>query len=194
MHTRLPLRSVTLLLATLAPMAAQAHPGHEAAHGLLAGLAHPLLGLDHLVAALAAGAWAAQRGGVARTLLPIAFTLALLAGVLAAGVVPLQASAVEQLIAASLLVFGAFVAFAWRVPPAACVVIAAAFALCHGLAHGGEQPAGAGALAYGVGLALTTSSVALLARAGAAALLRGAGPSLRWLGAACALGGIALLA
>ncbi|WP_260436657.1 HupE/UreJ family protein, partial [Pseudomonas aeruginosa] len=54
------------LLAALALLAAPAlafaHPGHGE-HGLVAGLAHPLTGLDHLLAMFAVGLWAAQQQG-----------------------------------------------------------------------------------------------------------------------------------
>ncbi|WP_260427457.1 HupE/UreJ family protein, partial [Pseudomonas aeruginosa] len=57
------------LLAALALLAAPAlafaHPGHGE-HGLVAGLAHPLTGLDHLLAMFAVGLWAAQQQGAAR--------------------------------------------------------------------------------------------------------------------------------
>ena len=42
---------------------AHAHPGHPGPHGLAEGLAHPLGGLDHIIAMLAVGLWAGQLGG-----------------------------------------------------------------------------------------------------------------------------------
>src|SRR5688572_16409758 len=93
-------RSIAALSGVLAPVVAHAHPGHEATQSLLAGLAHPLLGLDHVAAAVAVGAWAAQRSDRPRLALPLAFAVALICGVLAAGVATLHASGVEQLIAA----------------------------------------------------------------------------------------------
>lgn len=44
----------------LAPALAFAHPGHGD-NGLMAGISHPLGGLDHLLAMLAVGLWAAQQ-------------------------------------------------------------------------------------------------------------------------------------
>ncbi len=49
MNLRNPLLGAALLLS---PALAFAHPGHEHS-GLVAGLAHPLFGLDHLLAMLA---------------------------------------------------------------------------------------------------------------------------------------------
>ena len=46
------------LLAAVIP-AAHAHPFHAEASGFPAGLAHPLGGLDHLLAMLAVGLWSA---------------------------------------------------------------------------------------------------------------------------------------
>jgi urease accessory protein len=189
------LPSLTALLAAVVPAAAQAHPGHDVAQDLFAGLLHPLAGIDHLVAAVVVGAWAAQRGARSRTVLPLAFIVALFAGVLASSTVPLQAGAVEQLVAASLLVLGVLLACAWRLPLACSVALAAGFAFCHGLAHGSEAPAGATVAAYGAGLAATTGTIALLALRGANALrARASDGALRWLGVASACGGLVLLA
>ena len=73
------LRLAPLLLAA-APLA-QAHPGH-APFDFVSGLLHPLTGWDHLVAMVGVGLWAAQLGGRARWLVPLAFV-----GVMALGAV-----------------------------------------------------------------------------------------------------------
>ena len=49
---------VLFLLAAAVP-AANAHPFHAEGSGLLAGLAHPLGGVDHLLAMLGVGLWSA---------------------------------------------------------------------------------------------------------------------------------------
>lgn len=188
-HRRLLLATSSLLL----PALANAHPGHEVTQGALAGLLHPVQGIDHLAAALVVGLWAAQRGGRLRTALPVGFVLALLAGVFAASVLHVQASGVEQLIAASLLVLGALVASASSIHWLPCLAIAAGFAFFHGLAHGTEQPVGAALAGYGAGLATTTLALALCGLAAGIALARRhAAASLRWCGAACACAGLAL--
>ena len=46
----------------LTPAIALAHPGHGD-NGLIAGIGHPIGGLDHLLAMLAVGLWAAQQQG-----------------------------------------------------------------------------------------------------------------------------------
>jgi urease accessory protein len=47
---------------------------------LIAGISHPLGGLDHLLAMLAVGLWAAQQQGAARWVLPCTFVGTLLMG------------------------------------------------------------------------------------------------------------------
>ena len=71
------------LLATaallLTPALAFAHPGHGD-NGLVAGISHPLGGIDHLLAMVAVGLWAAQQKGNARWALPCAFVGTMLIG------------------------------------------------------------------------------------------------------------------
>ena len=85
----------------LTPALAFAHPGHGD-NGLLAGISHPIGGLDHLLAMLAVGLWAAQQQGAARWALPCTFVgTMLLGGVL--GFEGLSLPALESGIAASVL-------------------------------------------------------------------------------------------
>src|SRR3954464_10367112 len=63
----------------LAP-AAFAHPGHDSGSGLSAGFLHPFLGLDHLLAMIAVGILAGQRGGRALVSLPASFIVAMIFG------------------------------------------------------------------------------------------------------------------
>ena len=58
---------ITLTALTFSSMA-YAHPGHA-----MAGLVHPFLGIDHLLAMVAVGVWASQLGGRARWMLPAIF-------------------------------------------------------------------------------------------------------------------------
>lgn len=160
---------VSLLLAT----PALAHPGHDATGsgllaGLLTGLAHPLLGLDHLVAMLAVGVWARQLGGRAQWQLPLGFVALMVLGALAArsGYAP---PAIEAGIAASLIVFGLASARMLRLAPAAAAALVAAFAVFHGAAHGSELPATARPTAFIAGFGLAT---ALLHAAGIAIAAR----------------------
>jgi urease accessory protein len=151
------LRRLVALAALLAAPLAQAHPGHNLP-GLAGGLLHPLTGIDHLLAALAVGFWAAQLGGRARWLVPSAFV-----GMLGLGAVFGHAvgavSGTEQAIAASLVVLGLLIALAARLPALAGMALVGAFALFHGMAHGAEMPATASGLAYGIGFAATTAAL-----------------------------------
>lgn len=160
---------------------AAAHPGH--AHDAVAGLLHPLLGADHLLAMLAVGVWACQLGGRARWLLPASF-VALMALAGAAGMAGIALPMVEGGIAASLLALGLLIAFSVRLPAGAGAGLAALFAICHGYAHGAEMPAAGAAWQYALGFLLSTAVLhgcGLLLGASLrrrAAWLRGAGLAL----------------
>jgi len=105
MNLRKPLLAVGLLLS---PAMAFAHPGHDHA-GVLAGLAHPVFGLDHLLAMLAVGLWAAQQQGTARWALPLTFVVTMLFGGLA-GFAGFEMPLMETGIAGSVLALGLLVA------------------------------------------------------------------------------------
>lgn len=152
------LRRCSAVLA-LAPLTALAHPGHDG-HDFTwdfnTGLTHPFTGWDHLLAMLAVGLWAAQLGGRARWLIPATFVAAMGAGAVL-GRLGLAVPAVEQGIAASVLVLGLLIARSVRLSFATNLPLVATFAAFHGLAHAAEMPATATALGYGSGLLLATS-------------------------------------
>ena len=135
---------------------AQAHPGHGG--GLLAGIAHPLFGLDHVLAMVAVGVWAFQLGGRARWLVPASF-VALMAVAGGAGIAGIALPLVEAGIASSVLVLGLLIAFAVRVTPAFGAGIVALFAIFHGHAHGAEMPLMGSAWEYGIGFVLSTAAL-----------------------------------
>ena len=128
---------------------AQAHTGHDAS-SLMAGLVHPL-GLDHLLAMLAVGLWSvrvlpAQRAWQG----PALFMLALVAGA-ALGLAGLQFALLEQMIALSVVLFGAMLIMsARRLPIALGLGAVTVAALAHGMAHGAAAPAG-GFIGYALG-------------------------------------------
>lgn len=121
----------------------------------MAGFLHPLMGLDHLLAMLGIGIWAAQLGGRAAWLVPAAF-LAVMAG--GAGLALAQAPLpmVEFGIAGSVLAIGVLVGFGTRLPVPAAMAVAGAFALFHGHAHGTELPGFAAPAIYGAGFLAAT--------------------------------------
>jgi urease accessory protein len=122
------------------------------------GVLHPLGGLDHLLAMVAVGIWAAQLGGRARWAVPAAFMAALAAGA-ALGAGGLTFGWMEQAIAASVLALGLLVISAARLPLTAGMALAAFFALFHGVAHGSEIPANASGLGYGSGFLVATAAL-----------------------------------
>ncbi len=136
------------------PTAALAHTGHEAG-SLASGMMHPVGGLDHVLAMVAVGLWAAQTGGRAVWAAPLAFVGAMLAGG-AMGMAGIGFPAVEPMILASIVVLGAVVALAARVPLVPALAVIALFGVAHGHAHGAEGPA-TGMAAYAAGFALATA-------------------------------------
>ena len=145
-----------LLAAALPLFATQAlaHTG-EGTGGFLAGLAHPVLGPDHVVAMVAVGLWGAFLGRPAIFLLPIVFPLVMaFGGVLGILGVPLPAT--ETGIASSAIVLGLMVALAARPPLWIAAVLVGAFAIFHGYAHGKELPDGANAVAFSAGFVIAT--------------------------------------
>jgi urease accessory protein len=128
------------------------------------GFAHPLGGLDHLLAMVTVGLLAWQLGGRALWLVPASFVLAMAAGG-ALGMAGIPVPFVEAGIAISVIVLGAMVALGTKAPLAVAMALAAVFAVFHGHAHGSEMPLDAGGVAYGAGFVLAS---ALLIAAGIA--------------------------
>ncbi len=182
---RLPLLSAA---AVALPTAALAHAGHETG-SFLSGLMHPVGGLDHVLAMVAVGLWAAQTGGRAVWAAPLAFVGAMLAGG-AMGMAGIGFPAVEPMILASIVILGAAVALAARVPLVPALAVIALFGVAHGHAHGAEGPA-TGMAAYAAGFALATAALHGAGLALGFGLARLAG-SVRLLGLGAAGAGLAL--
>ncbi|RKF13548.1 protein hupE [Roseovarius spongiae] len=129
---------------------------NPAEHGsFAAGLSHPAFGLDHILAMLAVGLWAATLGGRAIWALPSSFVGVMMVGFMAA-VAGIGLPLVEPMILVSVLALGLAVALSLRLPISAAAGVVGVFALFHGHAHGGELGT-AGALAFGAGFAITTA-------------------------------------
>ena len=178
----------------LAPALALAHPGELHTHvGVLAGLLHPLTGLDHLLAMLAVGWWAVATQAKRWWATPLAFALATLAGAAIGAVTSFTVPGIEWLIAGSVVVFGALMMRATRVSTLASAAIAAGFGAFHGLAHGVELSGDGGIGAWILGMAAGTLVLHL---AGAVAG-RFATKHAQWItrsaGAMTAVVGVALL-
>lgn len=179
-------------LALFATAAAQAHPSALPTdnNALMAGLSHPLLGWDHLAAALAVGLWAAWQRGQTLWTLPVVFLGAVAVGSVAghSGVTLPFAQAGSS---SSLLLLGLLLAFAARPPLVASVSMVALFAIFHGYAHGMQMPQGASALVYGLSLSLSTAALlALGVGLGRISWGRTSARLLRWTGGVLAAVGI----
>jgi urease accessory protein len=151
-----------LLAATAGPVLA--HPGHEAS-----GFLHPLTGVDHLLAMVGVGMWAAllaARKPAMAILLPATF-LGMMAIGAAAGFAGIKLPLVEAVILASVFVIGGLLIGAVRLPAAWAAAIVGLFAAFHGYAHALEAPEAA-AGSYILGFLAAT------------ALLQGAGLALGW--------------
>jgi urease accessory protein len=125
------------------------------AEGLLAGLRHPVSGLDHVLAMVSVGLWGAQLGVPAIWLLPVTFPVVMAFGGLL-GLLGVPLPGVEIGIALSALMLGVAVCAAWRPPLVVAAVIVGFFAVFHGHAHGTELPAGASGLLYSLGFVVAT--------------------------------------
>jgi urease accessory protein len=174
------MRCAALIPLLLVSFAAWGHPADAA------GFVHPFTGLDHLLAMLAVGLWAAQLGGRWVWAVPLAFVGSMaLGGALGFGGVKLPF--VEPMIAASVLVFGLLVALRVQLRVSG-LALAGVFALFHGIAHAAEIPWEVSRIVYSAGF---VSATALLHAVGVGL---GMLPRARWAGVPVAVAGLWLLA
>jgi len=141
------------------------------ADGLLSGLGHPIIGLDHFAAVVAVGCLAAAQR--AASALVIGFVLAMMAGV-ALHVRGASVPGVEILVALSVIGLGAVLLLRRPLPAGAALSLFALVGLLHGYALG-ETIAGAEPTplyAYLLGLAVIQSAVALVAMSVARAVAK----------------------
>lgn len=186
-------------LLAVAALAASATPvfAHTGAaphtHGLLAGLAHPLGGVDHVLAMVAVGLWAGLVGGRAALAWPAAFVTAMAVAAMA-GMAGLDLPFAEIAIATSVVALGLAVALGVRVPVVAGAAACGLFAVAHGWTHGAEMPADAAGLAYGAGFVVATAALHAVGLGLAAVSQRHLSPRVtRLAGSTVALAGVALL-
>ena len=160
-------------------------------HGFGSGFSHPWHGLDHMLAMIGVGLWAAQLGGSARWRVPASFV-----GVMAVGgalaMAGLRLPFVEQGIVASVMAVGLLIALAARMPVSASMAVVGVFAMFHGLSHGAEMPVNALGFAYGAGFVLATT-ILHAGGIGVAYAVRSVRlPVIRWAGAGIAMAGLVL--
>jgi urease accessory protein len=147
----------TLAFALLcASLSVAAHPGDAASHGLITGFTHPFEGLDHLLAMVAVGLWAARARGWSVWIAPAVFLSGMLAGGFAgiAGLVPpfVEAGVAGSTIALCVLVV---IGLSPRSLPALAAI--ALFGAYHGVAHGLEMPEGTTGIACAGGFLAATA-------------------------------------
>ena len=154
------MKKTAFLFAALlfAPALAHAHTGLGDTHGFTHGFEHPLFGLDHLLAMIAVGLWAAQAGGRALWAVPLTFVSVMALGG-ALGIAGVPVPLVEQGIATSVLLLGLLIALAVRLPLGFSIPLVGLFATFHGTAHGAEMPSDASGLAYAAGFILATAAL-----------------------------------
>lgn len=138
------------------PAMAHAHTGDGG--GFMAGLMHPVLGFDHLLAMLSVGILSAQMGGPAIWRVPFTFVLVMLGGgVLGINGVPLFS--VELGIALSVLALGVAIALEKKLSSLLAMIFVGFFAIFHGHAHGTEMPSLSKPLFYACGFVVGTAGI-----------------------------------
>ena len=96
-----------------APTVALAHAGHGDTSALLSGFAHPLTGIDHVLAMVAVGVLAAQFSGLALRLIPLSFVGIMAVGG-ALGMAGILLPFAELGVALSVVILGLAIAFPFR--------------------------------------------------------------------------------
>jgi urease accessory protein len=129
--------------------------------GLVAGLTHPVLGLDHFLAMFSVGVLSAQMGGRAIWSVPATFVGVMLAGGIL-GIQGVHLPAVEAAITASVIALGLALAIGRTMPAVLAMAFVGFFAVFHGYAHGTEMPEVAAPFPYALGFVFGTAGIHLL--------------------------------
>jgi urease accessory protein len=150
-------RAIIALFLTVAwSHAASAHVDVGGANGFVHGFSHPFSGIDHVLAMVAVGAFAAHLGGKALWLVPLTFISVLaVAGLVATAGINLPV--VEIGIGLSVVVLGLVLAFQLSLPIVTAMALVGFFAIFHGYSHGAEMPESAGGFAFGGGFVCATA-------------------------------------
>ena len=127
----------------------------------IGGLAHPVLGLDHLLAMLSVGIVSAQIGGRAIWTVPATFVVVMALGGLW-GLMGFGFFAVEVGIALSVLALGLVILANQSIPVYVVMIAVGLFALFHGYAHGAEMPEIAQPIRYSLGFLDSAQSLFIL--------------------------------
>lgn len=139
----------------LSPASAWAHTKGGEVAGFLSGMAHPVSGLDHVLAMIAVGLWGAQLGPPAIWILPVTFPMVMAFGGFL-GLMGISLPGTEIGIALSAIALGLAVFREARLKLPMAAALVAFFAVFHGHAHGVELPPGGNGLLYSIGFVVTT--------------------------------------
>lgn len=132
-----------------------AHTTTDLSFGLKEGFAHPFTGLDHMLAMISVGLLAYQKQKWHQFLLPITFiTCMAIGGIIGFKGYPCSFS--ELGITLSIFCLG-MLCVKPKIPGFALYLLIAAFAFCHGHAHGIEIPATSNFITFASGFLLATA-------------------------------------
>jgi urease accessory protein len=139
------------------------HSGYEG--GIFAGLLHPLLGIDHLLAMVSVGLLSAQMGGRAIWTVPATFVSVMALGGFM-GILGTTLPLVEYGIALSVVLLGLALITTKKLPVWLAMAFVGIFAIFHGHAHGAEIPEVSNTalqvFAYVFGFLLATATLHLI--------------------------------
>lgn len=130
--------------------------------GLLDGLAHPVFGIDHLIAIVVVGTLAyLLRDRLAWYTLPASFVGAMAVGG-TLGVLGVTTGSTELFVALSVVLLGVvLLALTGVIEARSLAALVALAALFHGLAHGGEVPGTTSPALYVIGFLVATAGLHL---------------------------------
>lgn len=160
--TKLWLGTLIAIFILLIPPVAFAHEGDTIRYGsFLAGLFHPVLGLDHFLAMLSVGIISSQIGGRAIWFVPATFIVVMAIG-WGLGLVDVGLTFVELGIAISVVVLGVAIAANRSLSLGLTMAAVGLFAIFHGYAHGVEMPSVANPTRYALGFLSGTTIIHLI--------------------------------
>lgn len=159
---RSPVSIVAALIVAFAPITSYAHSA-ESGTGFVAGVLHPITGLDHFLAMISVGIVSAQIGGKHIWTVPGIFVTSMILGGLL-GVYGLPVPYVEYGIALSVVILGLAIIFVHKHQNWLYIVmgLTCCFGIMHGHAHGVEMPNSASPLYFSFGFVSTTAAIHLL--------------------------------
>jgi urease accessory protein len=150
----------TVLSLVLAPALALAHTSDSTTSGLLAGMAHPWTGIDHVAAMLAAGLWAGRMRRRSIAALFAATSIGIVCGALLGAYTDVVTFA-ELIVAVSVVVFGVLAAGMGYPRVLLAAALIAVFAFFHGYAHAVEMPRQFSQVAFTMGFLISMLTLQL---------------------------------